>query len=73
MKRDYFFCYNYRVKDYLMQNGLKFIVHAITTTNSKPFWLFEASDELDRLLKEYKSSKNSEVKKVHSVEKFDKG
>lgn len=56
MKRDYFFCYNYRVKDYLMQNGLTFIVDAITTTSHKRFWLFEASDKLDKLLSEYKTT-----------------
>lgn len=51
---DYFYCYNARLRRFLHENGLKWINKGVHFKTQMPFWIFERSDKLDFLMKEYK-------------------
>jgi hypothetical protein len=54
----YFFCYNKRVSDYLIENGLNYITVAIDPRTKKMYSLYRQTDELKKLLTEYKLNIN---------------
>lgn len=46
----YFYCYSYPLKTFLIENGLRYITHSVNQNTQKKFWVFEGTDELNRLL-----------------------
>lgn len=46
----YFYCYSYPLKTFLTDNGLRYITHSVNQNTQKKFWVFEGTDELNRLL-----------------------
>ena len=46
----YFYCYSYPLKTFLMESGLRYITHSVNQNTQKKFWVFEGTDELNRLL-----------------------
>ena len=46
----YFYCYSYNLKRFLQENGQKFITSSVNTNTLKKFWVFEGTDELNKLL-----------------------
>lgn len=55
--KDYFFCYNKRVSDFLKTKGIYHITVAQDPKTKKIFSLFEITHNLQRALDEYKQSK----------------
>lgn len=52
-----FFCYSYPLKEYFITNGLRYITAATNQTTRKRYWLFEGSEKLDKLLKEWRANR----------------
>lgn len=46
----YFYCYSYPLKTFLAESGLRYITHSVNQNTQKKFWVFEGTDELNRLL-----------------------
>ncbi len=46
----YFYCYSYPLKEFLVDNGLRYITNSVNSNTQKKFWVFEGTDELNRLL-----------------------
>ncbi|MGG3845576.1 hypothetical protein [Aeribacillus composti] len=57
--RNYFFCYNKNVSDFLKSKGIEFITVAIHPKTKKMFSLYKIDDILQKALNEYKE-KNHE-------------
>ena len=53
----YFYCYSYPLKEFLVNNGLKFITAAVNQATNKRYWLFEGTDKLNKLLTEWRLNK----------------
>jgi hypothetical protein len=53
----YFFCYSYPLKSFFEENDLDVITVAQNQSTGKRYWLFEGTDELNRLLKEWRERK----------------
>ena len=53
----YYYCYSYPQKEFLKQNGQKYITSATNETTGKRFWLFEGTDELNKLLQEWRDNR----------------
>lgn len=58
MKRKYFYCYSRPLKEFLSQNGLKYIFKTIHDKTKKMYWVYESCIEIDRLLNEWRIRKN---------------
>ena len=56
-KKDYFFCYNKRVSDYLTSKGIQYITIANEMRSNRIFSLYEVNEQLQTALQEYKSIK----------------
>lgn len=52
-----FFCYSYPLKEHFIKNGLRYITAAINQSTGKRYWLFEGSEQLDKLLKEWRTNR----------------
>ena len=59
MLEKYYYCYSYPLKEFLMENNQKSILHAIHPKTKKKYWVFNGTDELNRLLDEWRLRKNS--------------
>lgn len=46
----YFYCYSYNLKCFLIENGKRFITSSVNKNTNKKFWVFEGTDELNKLL-----------------------
>lgn len=46
----YFYCYSYNLKCFLIENGQRFITNSVNKNTNKKFWVFEGTDELNKLL-----------------------
>lgn len=53
-EKRYFYCYNARLRKYLDQNGTRWVGKGVSKTTGKPYWKFERTARLGRLLEEYK-------------------
>lgn len=53
----YFYCYSYNLKCFLQENGQKFITSSVNTNTLKKFWVFEGTDELNKLLDTWRVQK----------------
>ena len=56
--KKYFYCYSWKLKEYLRNNGLESIVSGIHPNTNKKYWVFEKDNKkLDELLTKWKLSK----------------
>lgn len=46
----YFYCYSYPLKEFLIENGLRYITNSVNANTQKKFWVFEGTDRLNYLL-----------------------
>ena len=53
----YFYCYSYPLKEFLVNNGLRFITAAINQSTNKRYWLFEGTERLNELLTQWRLNK----------------
>ena len=53
----YFYCYSYPLKEFLIENGLRYITNSVNANTQKKFWVFEGTDELNSLLDVWRVSK----------------
>ena len=60
--RQYFFCYNVDLADYLKQEEFEPITKALAVSTQEAFWLFEITDELDEAIQDYKSKSKGKKK-----------
>jgi hypothetical protein len=51
-KSDFFFCYDFGLQKKIKENGIPYITTAISN-NGRRFWLFERTDTVNILIKEY--------------------
>lgn len=51
-KKDFFFCYNRKTMLKLKDRGFRFIFCALHEVSENKFWLFERTEELDKVLSE---------------------
>ncbi|TDL34557.1 hypothetical protein E2R51_02245 [Jeotgalibacillus sp. S-D1] len=58
MKKDFFFCYNGTLANFLRNSGMQHITVAQDPITKKVFSLFEINDELQMKIKGYKSLQN---------------
>lgn len=54
----YFYCYSYNLKCFLKSNGLSFITAAVNMNTQKKYWVFEGTEELNKLLDVWKTRKH---------------
>lgn len=54
----YFYCYSYNLKCFLIENGHKFITNSINSNTHKKYWVFEGTEELNKLLDIWKTRKH---------------
>jgi len=55
--KDFFFCYNKKLSDFLTENGIKYITIAIEPKSKRQFSLYFINEQLQQLIKEYKQQK----------------
>ena len=53
----YFYCYSYNLKEFLKSNGLRYVAASVNSNTQKKFWVFEGTNELNRLLSVWSSKK----------------
>lgn len=53
----YFYCYSNNLCRFFLNNGVKYIADSINHNTGKKFWVFESSDEVTRLLIEWRNNK----------------
>ena len=58
MESKYFYCYSKPLKDYFLENGLKYIIKSVHEKTYKKYWLFEGTEKLNNLLAEWRLRKN---------------
>ena len=58
MEHKYFYCYSKPLKDFILENGERFILKATHDKTHKQYWVFESSKIIDELLAEWRLRKN---------------
>ena len=58
MEHKYFYCYSKPLKDFLLENGLRYVLKATHDKTHKQYWVFESSKKIDELLAEWRLRKN---------------
>ena len=53
----YFYCYSYPLKEFLVKSGLRYVTNSVNANTQKKFWVFEGTDELNRLLEIWRTRK----------------
>lgn len=53
----YFYCYSKPLKDFLLDNGERYIIKAIHEKTKKKYWLFEGTEKINKLLDEWRLRK----------------
>lgn len=53
----YYYCYSYPQKEFLKSVGLQYITAAINQTTNKRYWLFEGTEELNKLLQTWRNNR----------------
>ncbi|MDN3956210.1 hypothetical protein [Sporolactobacillus laevolacticus] len=53
----FFYCYDKELKNFLLSNGLRYITHAISIRDHMGFYMFWQSEELTKLITEFKQQK----------------
>ena len=54
MQSKYFFCYSINLFRYIRDNGIRYISKGINPSTDRSFWLFERTEQLNKLLSEWK-------------------
>ena len=54
MENRYFYCYSKPLKDFFLENGLRYILKATHDKTHKQYWVFESSKKIDELLAEWR-------------------
>ena len=57
MNNGYFYCHSPKLHDYLQRNGQRYICVGLNENTLKKFWQYRRSDELHRLLDDWKANK----------------
>lgn len=57
MEHKYFYCYSNPLKDYFLENGLKYVLRATHDKTKKQYWVFESCKKIDELLIEWRLRK----------------
>lgn len=52
--KDFFYCYDYNLSDYLSNNGIRYITKAISSQSYKTYRMYLITDELDRAIQQFK-------------------
>lgn len=55
---NYYYCYSYPLKKFLIDNGEYCVVKGINPNTNKQYWVFERNEKLNVLLTEWQSRKN---------------
>jgi len=45
---DFFFVYDYKMKNFLSDKGHRYVTHAISIKNNKKFWLFVINEDMKK-------------------------
>ena len=53
----YYYCYSRPQKDFLKNNGFQYITAAINQTTGKKYWLFEGTEQLNKLLQVWRDNR----------------
>ena len=53
-EKDYFYCYNNKVRRYIDENGTRHIRKGYHEVTGYPYWVFEHTKRLSEILKKYK-------------------
>ena len=51
----YFYCYSYPLKEFIKVHGIRFITAAVNMNTHKKYWVFEDTEELNRLLEAWRT------------------
>ena len=54
LENKYFYCYSKPLKDFLLENGSRYIIKSVHEKTKKKYWLFEGTEELNKLLLEWR-------------------
>lgn len=57
MERKYFYCYSKPLKDFFLDNGLRYILKSTHNKTNKQYWVFESCEKIDKLLTEWRLRK----------------
>ena len=57
MDNKYFYCYSKPLKDFLLENGERYILRAIHDKTKKKYWVFQSCSKIDELLAEWRLRK----------------
>ena len=57
MENKYFYCYSKPLKDFLLENGLRYVLKAKHDKTKKMYWVFESCKKIDKLLTEWRLRK----------------
>ena len=52
MENKYFYCYSKPLKDFLLENGLRYVLRATHDKTKKKYWVFQSCLKIDELLDE---------------------
>lgn len=55
MNSQYYYCYSHPQKDFLITNGLRYVIKGIHPDTNKRYWVFEKNDNLEKFLLEWQS------------------
>lgn len=50
MNNRFFYCYSFKMNNFLQSMGLKYINKAINPKSNKPYFLYEKSEKLDEFI-----------------------
>ena len=57
MENRYFYCYSTFLKNYFLENGLRFICQGVHKKTHKSYWVFEGTDTLNELLDKWRKAR----------------
>ena len=57
MENKYCYCYSKPLKDFLLENGLRYVLKANHDKTKKMYWVFEGCKKIDNLLSEWRLRK----------------
>lgn len=57
MSKGFFYCHSPNLHEYLQRNGQRYICVGLNENTLKKFWQYRRSDELHRLLDDWKANK----------------
>ena len=58
LENRYFYCYSKPLKEFLLENGERYIVKSVHEKTKKKYWLFEGTEKLNKLLTEWRLRKH---------------